>query len=480
MNTTTPRESNAIEQSVNHWGITIGTAPDNVLAMAASILTGLAGPGATFRLPWGCIPLDGLNLLVQEGQGGTTRALDMLLSPVRQANLLVLQTMGGVNRKMLDFQQAGTFASNPAKVNPGGPNESTALLTLQKTIKPESGSHESPAAADLVPDPGILRLEAMRRPAILLEGVRFTDLKNRLLGCHRLSALAILRLTPTLEDPDKKKLLTALTEILDGCEVAIPPDKTHGIEPHHPARLSAIVRLDSKAWDGIHEEAPQLLERGLLLAQDNMQVMHAPKVEGATAYGEFYRGAVEEVAITRRDGQFLQVGFDDPAAAASFQESLNSYTRTCHGLAHEVGAAARNLPVALAWSMLVLSRQMTGEYAAHRPADAQIVTTSFQAANRLLARHHATMGQMEMAASRESMLAIAGRLVFKVRGKGPVSERQLVRSFTQQKLSIYRPVIDALVNGQVLELTPEGLLQTGPRPFEDAQSDLWVPTAMVV
>jgi len=101
-------------------------------------------------------------------------------------------------------------------------------------------------------------------------------------------------------------------------------------------------------------------------------------------------------------------------------------------------------------------------------------------AQRLLARHHATLEQMESAATRESMLAIAGRLVFKVRGKGPISERNLVRCFAYQKIGAYRPVIEALVNEQVFEWTPDGLLQLGSHPFEEAQRDLWVPTAMAV
>ncbi|MEI6674466.1 MAG: hypothetical protein WCO57_04730 [Verrucomicrobiota bacterium] len=65
-------------------------------------------------------------------------------------------------------------------------------------------------------------------------------------------------------------------------------------------------------------------------------------------------------------------------------------------------------------------------------------------------------------------------------GLAVISERHLGRSFTCQKLSIYRPIIQALVDMQVLELTPEGLLQLGRRPFEDAQPALWSPLAMAV
>jgi hypothetical protein len=389
--------------------------------------------------------------------------------------------MAGVNRKMLDHLQAGTFATNPARIDPNGRIESIGLQKLQDSIVPEHSWKDVSSASDLSPEAAVLRMESMRRPTLLLEGARLSELKTLLLGCHRLSALAILRLAPELDSPDKKKLLATLTELMDGCELKIPQGRTvHGIELNYPAKVNAIFRLDQPTWERLHDEAPQLLERGLLVADDTPTASHEIRAEGAAAFNQFYTTAINEIGVTRRDGLFLQVGFGSTHAAVAFQKNMLDHQAACNALTQEVGPAARNLPVALAWSLLVLCRQMTGQHAAYAPTDKQIIELSFAAASRLLARHHGYLANIESAATRESMLAIAGRLVFKVRGKGPISERHLVRSFTCQKLSIYRPVIQALIDEQVLELTPEGLLQLGRRPFEDAQPALWPPLAVAV
>jgi hypothetical protein len=475
-----PPEFNALEKCIGSWAVTLGTNADNVLAMAASILTGMAGPGATLRLPWGNVPLQGLNLLVRDGHGNTSMALETLLSPLRIFNLQVLQSMAGTNRKMLDHLQAGSFATSPARANPNGSTESKALQELRNKIMPERSYEEISSSSDLTPSATVLRLEAMRRPALLLEGARLSELKTLLLGCHRLSALAVLRLAPELDGPDRKKLLVTLTDLMDGIELKIPQGRTiQGIELNHPAKVNAIFRIDGPTWERLHNESPQLLERSLLVADDTPAGSHDIRAAGAAAFNDFYSAAINEIGVTRRDGLFLQVGFGSKDAVM-FQKNLLSYNTACEVLTPDVGLAVSNLPMALAWSLLALRRQMTAQHTAHAPTDAQIIEFSFAAAGRLLARHHGYLANIESAATRESMLAIAGRLVFKVRGKGPISERNLVRSFTCQKLSIYRPVIDALVNEQVLEVTPEGLLQLGRRSFEDVQPTLWPPLAVAV
>ncbi len=476
-----PPEVDVLEKCISSWSGTLGTNADNAMAMAASILTGMAGPGATLRMPWGNVPLQGLNLLVRDRKGNTSMALEMLLSPLRIFNMQVLGSMAGTNRKMLDHVQAGTFATNPARANPNGRTECIGLQKLQDSIMPEQSWKEVTSASDLSPSGAVLRMEAIRRPAVLLEGARFSELKTLLLGCHRLSALAVLRLAPELDSPDRKKLLATLVDLMDGIELKIPQGRTiQGIELNHPAKVNAIFRLDQPTWERLHGDAPQLLERGLLVADDTPPASHEPRAAGAAAFNDFYMSAINEIGVTRRDGLLLQVGFDSTDAAVTFQKNLLDHNTSCNALPHEVGPTPRNLPTALAWSLLALRRQMTGQHAAHAPTDEQIIKLSFAAAGRLLARHHGILANMESAATRESMLAIASRLVLKVRGKGPITERNLVRSFTCQKISIYRPVIDALVDEQVLEVTPEGLLQLGRRSFEDAQPALWSPLAVAV
>lgn len=476
-----PPEVNALEKCISSWAGTLGTNPDNTMAMAASLMTGMAGPGATLRMPWGNVPLQGLNLLLRDGQGTTSQALETLLSPLRLFNLRILETMAGVNRRMLDHLQAGTFATSPAKPNPNGRIESVGLQRLRDDIMPEQSYKEVTSASDLSPEAAVLRMESMRRPALLLEGARLSELKTLLLGCHRLSALTVLRLAPELDSPDKKKLLATLTELLDGCELKIPQGRTiHGIELNHPAKLNAIFRLDQTTWERLHDDAPQLLERSLLVADETPAAVHDIRAEGAAAFCEFYMAAINEIGVTRRDGLFLQVGFGSTDAAVAFQQNLLDHQTACNALTQEVGPAVRNLPTALAWSLLMLRRQMTGQHTAHAPTDAQIIELGFAAAGRLLARHHGYLANMESSARWAGISALAAQVVLKVRGKGPITKRDLIRCFNSHKTSRYQPVIDILVEEQVLEFAPGRMLRLGSRSLDEIQPNVQPLIAMAV
>ena len=52
----------------------------------------------------------------------------------------------------------------------------------------------------------------------------------------------------------------------------------------------------------------------------------------------------------------------------------------------------------------------------------------------------------------------------------PVRRRDLIRTFNIQKVDRYRPVLDLLVEVEVLVEEPGHIFRIGPTPFETARS----------
>ncbi len=471
MNTNTATPEALVKTGLAHWSQIHGTDIDHALALTASIFSGLAGPGPILGQPWGNTPVPALNLLLQETASNTSSALETLLHPVRQFNRRVLETMAGTNRLMLEHLHFGTFATDPAKANPLGNTESVVLRDLRQKAHTDK-YEEISSLSDLNPAANTLRRDSMLHPAVWLEGARFDHLKQLVRGCHRFTALAILKLTPALDAPNREAQLEALIELLDGCEILIPQNKhTLGIEPHRQAKLHTIMRLDRQAWERIYFEAPQLLDRTLLIP-NNGPAVFAANTEAATLFQHAYLRSIKTIGVTRRNGSTIEVEFSDPEAAVRFQKQVHEHAAACDAMAFDVGSTARNLPVVLAWTMLILSQHL-GDYAP--PAEDQIIDASFEVSRRLVARHHQCLETMATASKRATMLALASQLVRKVRDKQPIGERDLARCFNDQRMTRYRPVIEVLVHAQVLELTPASLLQLGPQQFEEVRAGLALP-----
>jgi hypothetical protein len=454
---------------LQHWAVTIGVDPDNALALVASILGGLAGPAGYIDHPWGMEELPPLHLVVPAAQGMLPHAGNVLLSPARRINRLILASMAGINPTLLNYVRHASFAGDPGKVNPHDDIESVALRDLREgaAFDPQ-GRHISNGEGDFDPDPIQRRVEAITRPALLLESPGLVEIPKLLSGCHLSHALgADIPLHHLLSSAKRKKEIDQLARLMNGTEMLMPsPKYPVGIEHNRAARLQAIIKASPSVLRQLLPDILPLLEQSLVLVNTPSVARPDP---AASYFSDLFGRTTSRVALLRRNGMPQVATFSSPQASSQFQEEFSRFIAACDASPVPVGSSIRNLPQSMAWALMMLRLHMK-QYGP--PGDEEVITAVFDASRNLLRRHCQQVEEVLHEAEQEEMIRRARKIVRKIQEKQLISFSGLVRTFDQQRTGLYRPVVDVLVEAEVLNRQPDGKLRIGNRSFDEALPNL--------
>ncbi len=450
---------------LDHWAATIGVDADNTLALITSVLGGLAGPVGYTDQPWGMEELPALHVIIPATQGMLPHASNLLLSPARRMNRQILETMAGINPAALNHIRHGSFAGDPEKIRPYDDIESDLLSYLRRVPAFDLEANRiCDGEADLDPDPIQRRIEAITRPALILESPALADLPKLLPGCHLSHALgADIPLGHLVSSPKRKKELDQLLRLMNGTEVLMPsPKYPVGIEHNRTARLQALFRENPTTFRSLAPDIIPLLEQSLILVNTPAAAHPDPM---ASYFSELFHRTASRVALFRRNGIPLVAEFATPEAAARLQEEFSRFISVCDASPVPVGSSIRNLPRSMTWALMML-RQHMKQYAP--PGDDEVITTVFDASRNLLSRHCQQVEELIHAAEQDELIRRARKIVRKIQEKQLISFSGLVRTFDQQRTSLYRPIVDILVEAEVLDRQPDGKLRLGNRSFDEA------------
>jgi hypothetical protein len=459
---------------LSYWADTLGVDPDNVLVLCSSILGGLAAPMALLDLPWGKVKIPKLDLVVPESQGTLPQALEFLLNGPRTANSQILERAAGVHPGELRYVLHATFAGDPSKAKADSYFESSNTMRLRANLgfDRDDGRVYS-SEEDLRPDLKQRRVESITRPSVLLESPALPEIPKLLAGCHLSHALGVGLNLETNDSPKRKQELARLLGILKGTETILPsPKYPVSVEHSRPCGLQAIFSADGAILQSQFVELGRLLEHSLLLSNTSGRCV----VDANSSYFfKLYSRVVGRVIILRRDGMPLDEGFRSDESAFRFQQENFQYLAECDSSGVKVGASVRGLPLSLAWTLLHLRAHM---HEFQPPDDDEVIAAVFAAARQLLRRHCLRWVELSQAARREEVLRRVRSIIRKIEEKQMLSFTALVRSFDKQKTSLYRPLVDVLIEAEVLGRKPDGKLVIGAKKFEEVSSDLFlVPLA---
>jgi hypothetical protein len=461
-----PKTDARIQTGLEHWAVTVGVDPDNTLALTASILGGLAGPVGYIDHPWGMEELPSLHLVVPAAQGMLPHAGHLLLSPARRINRQILESMAGINPTLLNYVRHASFAGDPGKVNPHDDIESVAIRDLIEgaAFDPQGRHHISNGEGDLDPDPIQRRVEAITRPALLLESPDFAEIPKLLSGCHLSHALgADIPLHHLLSSPKRKKEIGQLVRLMNGTEMLMPsPKYPVGIEHNRAARVQAILKASPSVLRQLLPDIIPLLEQSLVLVNTPAVARPDPT---ASYFSDLFGRTTSRVALFRRNGIPLVAEFATSQASSRFQEEFSHFIAACDASPVPVGSSIRNLPQSMAWTLMMLRLHMK-QYGP--PGDDEVITAVFDASRNLLRRHCQQVEELLHAAEQEEMIRRARKIVRKIQEKQLITFSGLVRTFDQQRTSLYRPVVDTLVEAEVLDRQLDGKLRLGSRSFDEA------------
>lgn len=455
---------------LSHWASTLGVDPENVLALCSSILGGLAAPVAMLDVPWGLVNTPKLDIVVPRSGGALPQALDCLLNAPRLVNRQILERVAGINPGELQYVLHASFASDPSKAEASSYLENLNIRDLRNELGLERDSvRPRSSETDLTPDLRQRRVESLTRPSVLLENPALADVPKLLAGCHLSHALGVGLSFESNGSPKRKQELARLAAILKGTETLLPRARFPvSIEHSRPCGLQAIFSADAESLQGQFLVLGGLLGDSLLLS--NTTARCVADVNSSYFFRLFSR-AVGRIIVQRRDGMPLEVGFNADESACRFQEENHQYLTECEATGLRIGDSARGLPLSLAWTLLQL-RQHMHDY--RPPDDGEVIAAVFATARQLLRRHCLRWVELSQAAKREEVLRRVRSIIRKIEEKGMLSFTALVRSHDKQKSSLYRPLVDVLVEAEVLERKSDGKLSIGARKFDEVSPSLFL------
>lgn len=464
-----PRTDARVLTGVSHWAGTLGVDRDNVLVLCSSILGGLAAPMSLLDLPWGKVKAPKLDLFVPESQGALHQAMEVLLHGPRMANNQILERAAGINPGELRYVLHASFGGDPSKAETNSYLEIMNINDLRRNLgfeRDDERPHSS--EEDLRPDLRQRRIESLTRPSILLASPALADVPKLLAGCHLSHALGVGMSFESYRSPKRKQELHRLLCILKGTETILPgPKFPVSIEHSRPCGLQAIFSADNDVLQSQLADLACLLEHSLLLSNTPVRCVAD---ENSSYFFSLFSKVAGRVIILRRDGMPIEACFKSDESAFRFQEENIRFVSECDSASVKVGACVRGLPLSLAWTLLYLRAHMR-EF--QPPDDEEVIAAVFDAARQLLRRHCIRCMELSQAARRDEIFRRARSIIRKIEEKQILSFTALVRSFDKQKTSLYRPMVDVLVEAEVLGRQPDGKLVIGARKFDEVSPDLF-------
>ncbi len=444
----------------------LGVNEDFALAATCAMLTGVAGPEVLLQNPWGPSRLPKLDSLVKVGIAAG-RLIECLAVPVERINRRLAQNMGRANSQAIDFLTLGEFESDSPRKHHGPAREATLRRNLEILTSAPTGS----LRADLAFDPVVQRAEAIVHSQVLVRKAAWRDLSGLIDHCHFRCALVV---EPLLgldrEGDDPAMIARELSQLMDGV-LTRGPTGSRGSPSNYsePARAQVMLVLGQRELDVLPSAGAELLDRMLWCSPDGSDSKGAGKPDGAAVFFDAFQSSLEEIVELRRAGQTLAVRFETPKTCVAFHEAWRVYEKEVAAMPSHPGVSVVGLPATLLAGMIFLRRGLPN---ARRPSDDLLLRHAFAVARRLAAIHDGQVLAVRRAARIHDGVAIARRVVEKLNSlpdsSPPLKLREIVRCFSCQKKSRFAPVLDALVELDVLLKVEEGF-QLGTAELSDVE-----------
>jgi hypothetical protein len=224
--------------------------------------------------------------------------------------------------------------------------------------------------------------------------------------------------------------------------------------------------LGQRELDVLPSAGAELLDRMLWCSTDGADSKGAGKPEDAAVFFDAFQSSLEEIVELRRAGQTLAVRFETPKTCVAFHEAWRVYEKEVAALPSHPGVSVAGLPASLFAGLSFLRR---GLPKARQPSDDLLIRHAFAVARRLAAVHDGQVVAVRRAARIHDGVAVARRIVEKFKDSSPpLKLREIVRCFSCQKKSRFAPVLDALVELDVLLKVADGF-QLGTAELSDVE-----------
>lgn len=461
-----------------------GTSSDDVLAVMSFLLAGMAGPEAWLGGHNEGAPLAKLDLLVRRRDGALGRMAGQLVAKLRGLNRSLTAGMADYSMDWIRLTRRGAFAGGSTAKFADPEDTRQARERLLRDLR-EPGAESHALRDDLEHEKDAVRIEALLHPQFLLESVRCRELQEALDLCHQRTAVVVgLKTAFGRAGSEPARDLRGLLDLMEGLATPrwegdakgetgrsrVMPLKAHVLLEAGDDDLAPMVRL-----------LPDLAGRFLWLIPAGAATLKPPRRSAGTAAAccsaelidGFTQAAMEILGQRRLGATVVFSGVDVVLDYARYGRVMDRYRRWLGylGELHQLdpGPAVCELPGALGFGLGFLCRQGGGKGLA---SSAAVMAEAFRSARRLARRHCRGLALHLKAEQIELGVELARQIVSKLEEKGPMSRRQLVRCFSNQRWKRFESVIGALTGLGLLAWGEENLLEFGDAEIFEVEDRL--------
>ncbi|MEO5715729.1 MAG: hypothetical protein ABIT37_19775 [Luteolibacter sp.] len=441
---------------IGAWAEESGIPLELALALAASVLAGIAGPACSPNVPLAGGALPGLNLVARQGDHLLGQALSQLTGTLVNIQTCLRRKAGNLTvENLYSARYEGFKLRNDEDLrymaNSHDPTHSKYDPSLQ-------------LGEDLRHNEESSRMEALIHPDFLLGGSLVKNLERRLSQCH--GGLGYFVGNPGAlprETARREKQVDELLRFLHGVAVKSGHPKYVTAVETRELVLSGEFTFSESDLKWLIGNRRDFLGNTLLVSSGSGAVAASDSVpetrQGDAHYflERFVRVAKHTLGL-RRAG-LPQVGtFTTWAAKAEFEKQQREFLRELgeSPLADLTTQAAR-LPALLAWTISVLGPDSG--------LDDYILATAVPVARRLTEAALLPYLMADNASLADERQQRARKIVERVALIQPCKARDVVRGFACQSMETYRPVIDLLIREGILQQDPKKMLSVGPVPL---------------
>lgn len=437
------------------WANSCCVGRHTAIAVAASILAGIAGPMG--RLPAKApVRFPGINLAGRQADSFLKMAMDGLVrSLLSIERALVAKSKEFTNAEI----EAAMFATNRQRT-------ASDLKQLGEPGPLDQELADSSALARLQGDLQIseqsVRYERLVRPRFILAGHTPPSLVQVLSDFHYGHAL-LAGPFESLPRPKPKRHLRVdeFLKCFDGTE-ATPTAASKGngsrIAPQSVC-MKGVVLFPTDQWNWLANTRRDFFSRAIpvVALPPGVDLDPADELRAVVFERNFQRVANLALA-SRRTHASVGAGFHSEAAMKEFLARQRTFIGELEKIPESVRVtSASGLPATLTWALLLL--------AGKADMDCYILETVFASASQIVEDARRLFVGFDQQALGERCLKNARKLHARVIQGGPLPRWQLLRGLDQQSLKIHGPTIRAMIQLGILMQDDKDLLHPGTVPL---------------
>ena len=318
-----------------------------------------------------------------------------------------------------------------------------------------------PYEFDLEPDIYDRRLRTVLRPGFVLENPPVAKLRELVAASHDSTALLPGFPLGNLI-AGGARAFEEFFALVEGCDLDLPTRVTgNSLTKSERGEIRCILTAGSVEVADAMEAFPGFANRVVLVDASRPSGLVTWDEGKVASFQHVFDRLVQFATDRRRRGHIIEfepwshegcrVRLDNQAA---FLEACDAAEVPCAGL--------EDLPAVLRLTFDLIKRRAA-------PPDVEVAAIIHRLCLALLEDHVRLLSAVQQRAIIIRYLELAEKLVSRISAKQPVRQRDLVRTFDNQKVELYRPVLDLLVREGVLVEEPRNVFRLGTCKLESVR-----------